>query len=89
VTTFTPVDTGVTTKVKGTKNYGTKQLVLGYLPGDAGQVILAAAVESKAHYSAKITAPAGRRATTGEIVYLDVIVTAYENVEGSANSSAS
>jgi hypothetical protein len=57
VTEFTPVDTGVTTKVKGTKNYGTKQLVIGYLPGDAGQAILATAVESKAHYSAKITAP--------------------------------
>jgi hypothetical protein len=72
--------------VKGTKNYGTKQLSIGYLPGDAGQVIIAAAVESKAHYSVKITAPLGDGEATPEIVYLDVIVTAYENVEGSANS---
>jgi hypothetical protein len=48
-------------------------------------VIIAAAVESKAHYSVKITAPTGDGESTGEIVYLDVLVTAYENVEGTVN----
>lgn len=85
VSTFTPVDTGVTAKYKGSKDYGTKQLRIGYLPSDAGQVIIAAAVESKNHYSVKITAPTGDGESTGEIVYLDVLVTAYENVEGTVN----
>jgi hypothetical protein len=42
VTEFTPVDTGVVTKVKGSKNYGTKTMTLGSRalagrPGVAGR----------------------------------------------------
>jgi hypothetical protein len=85
VNTFIPVDTGIVFKTKGTKDYGSMQLTLGDVPGDAGQVILAAAVESKAHYSAKITYPLGNGEATNEIHYLDVLVSAYENQDGGAN----
>ena len=36
VTEFTDVATSTVTKVKGAKNYGTKSLVIGGIPGNAG-----------------------------------------------------
>lgn len=75
VATFTPVSTAVTNKLKGAINYGTKSFVLGALPSDAGQDIIETAVTSKLHYSVKIAYPAGAGETTGEIQYLDVLVT--------------
>ena len=79
VTEFTPVDTAVVTKVKGSKNYGTKSLTIGSIPGNAGQVILAAASESNARYSVKITYP------DTSIHYLDVLVSKYDQVDGAVN----
>lgn len=76
---FTPVDTAVVTKVKGSKNYGTMALMLGHLPANAGQVILAAAAESNAHYSVRIVYD------DGEIHYLDVLVAAHENQDGTVD----
>src|SRR4051812_29178925 len=46
ITEFTPIDTAVVTKVKGSKNYGTMSLVMGNVPGDAGQVLLLTASEA-------------------------------------------
>lgn len=83
--TFTPVDTGVTWKTKGTKDYGKKSFTFGYVPVDVGQVILAAAVESKAHYSVKIGYPIGDTEATGEIHYLDVLVSSMQYKDGAAN----
>jgi len=79
VTEFTPVDTSVVTKIKGSKNYGTMALTIGSIPSDAGQAILEAAAESNAHYSAKLTYP------DGEIHYMDVLVSKKEYQDGSAN----
>lgn len=79
VTEFTPVDTSVVTKVKGSKNYGTKSLTIGSIPGNAGQVILAAASESTARYSVKITYP------DTSIQYFDVLVSKYEQQDGAVN----
>ena len=79
VTEFTPVDTAVVTKVKGSKNYGTKSLTIGSIPGNAGQVILAAASEASARYSVKITYP------DTSIHYLDVLVSKYDQVDGAVN----
>ena len=79
VTEFTPVDTSVVTKVKGSKNYGTKSLTLGSIPGNAGQIILKAASESTARYSVKITYP------DTSIHYLDVLVSKYDQVDGAVN----
>lgn len=76
---FTPVDTAVVAKMKGSKNYGTKSLVIGNMPGDGGQVILKAASESNNHYSVKVTFP------DGAVHYLDVIVADFEYVQGAAN----
>jgi hypothetical protein len=76
---FTPVDTGVVNKMKGSKNYGSIGLVIGSIPGDAGQAILKLAAESTAHYSAKLTYP------DGEIHYLDVIVGKFEYQDGAVN----
>jgi hypothetical protein len=77
---FTPVDTAVVAKVKGSKNYGTMSMMFGHLPGNAGQVILAAAAESNAHYSVKIAYQ------DGEVHYLDVLVAKYENQDGDVNT---
>lgn len=76
---FTPVDTAVVAKVKGSKNYGTMTMMFGHKPGDAGQAILAAAFESTAHYSAKVAYQ------DGEIHYLDVLVSKHENQDGTVN----
>jgi hypothetical protein len=79
VTEFTPVETAVITKIKGSKNYGTMSLVIGNVPGNAGQVILKAASESTARYSAKITYP------DTVVHYLDVLVSKFEYVDGAVN----
>lgn len=79
ITEFTPVDTAVVTKVKGSKNYGTKSLTLGSVPSDAGQVILDAAAESNNHYSGKLTYP------SGAIHYMDVLIAKADYVDGAVN----
>jgi len=82
VLTFTPVATGVINKLKGSKDYGQKAFVLGCLPSDSGQDLLRTASESTAHYSVKITYPLGEGEATGEIHYLDVLVSSFENQDG-------
>lgn len=79
ITEFTPIATAVVTKVKGSKNYGTMALTLGSIPANAGQVLIAAAAESTARYSAKLTYP------DGEIHYLDVLVAKAEYQDGAVN----
>jgi len=79
VTEFTPVDTNTVTKIKGSKNYGTKTLSIGSIPGNVGQVILAAASESTNRYSVKITYP------DTSVNYLDVLVSKFEQVDGTSN----
>lgn len=76
---FTPVDTAVVAKMKGSKNYGTMALSVGSIPSNAGQVILKTASESTAHYSGKLTYP------DGEIHYMDVLVAKHEYQDGSVN----
>lgn len=85
MSTFTPVDTGIVEKFNGSKNFGAKSFVLGNVPANAGQVIVKAASESEAHYSVKITYPTGPGETTGEIHYLDVIVTRYKFTDGATD----
>lgn len=79
VTEFTPIDTGVVAKVKGSKNYGNMSMSLGDLPGDAGQVLLKAASESRNHYSFKVTYP------DGAVHYIDALVSKFEVQDGSVN----
>lgn len=81
VTTFTPVDTAVVTKLKGAKNYGTKTLTIGNIAGDAGQVIMKAASESNNRYSVKVTY------SDGEVHYLDVLVSAYSYNDGTVDAA--
>lgn len=76
---FTPVDTAVVTKIKGSKNYGTMALMIGSIPSNAGQAIIDAASESNNHYSAKLSYP------DGEVHYLDVLVAKKEYQDGSVN----
>lgn len=83
--TFIPVDTGVVWKTKGTKDYGKMSFTLGDVPSDAGQVIIAAAAESKAHYSLKLTYPLGDSEATNEIHYIDVLVSGAQWKAGAAN----
>jgi hypothetical protein len=87
VNTFTPVDTGVVEKSKGSKDYGNMQLAIGYVPGDAGQALALAAAESKSRYSARITYPLGDGEVTAESHYLEVLVTKAVNTEGGANDT--
>jgi hypothetical protein len=81
VTEFTPVDTAVVAKVKGSKNYGMMSLVMANLPSDPGQVLLKTASESLSavHYSIEVRYP------DNEYHYLDVIVTKLEYVDGAVN----
>jgi hypothetical protein len=79
VTEFTPIDTAVVAKIKGSKNYGNMDLTLAALPSDSGQDLLETASESSAHYSVKLT-----YADTS-IHYLDVLVFKFEQVGGSVN----
>lgn len=79
ITEFTPVDTAVVTKVKGSKNYGTKTMTLGSVPSQAGQVLLDEAAESNNHYSVKMTYP------SGAIHFLDVLVAKAEYIDGAVN----
>lgn len=80
VSEFTPVDTAVTAKIKGSRNYGTKSITIGNISNDAGQAILAAAADSNNHYSVKILYP------DGEIHYMDVLVTKYVYDDGSVDN---
>lgn len=79
VTEFTPIDTAVVNKVKGSKNYGTLSLTMASVPSDAGQAILKTASESNAHFSVELRYP------DSEYHYLDVIVTKLEYVDGTVN----
>lgn len=80
VATFTPVKTARVTKIKGSKDYGTMNLMIGSIPSNSGQAILRAAAESTAHYSAKLEYP------DGEVHYLDVLVSKFEYQDGDANA---
>ena len=80
ISTFIPIDTAVVAKIKGSKDYGKMALTIGDMPGDAGQVILAAAAESPNHYSVKIIYQDGAKH------YLDVLVAKFEYVDGPVNS---
>lgn len=75
VSTFTAVKDAAVQKFKGSKNYGTKNLMLGNLPSDTGQALAITASESTNRYSAKITYPLRAGEATAEIQYLDVLVT--------------
>lgn len=81
VTKFTPIDTAVVAKVKGSKDYGVISLSMANLPSDPGQAILKTASEalSNVHYSIEVRYP------DDEYHYLDVIVPKLEYVDGAVN----
>lgn len=79
ITEFTPVDTAVVAKIKGSKNYGTMSLSIGYIPVDAGQALLKSASESNNHYSVEVRYP------DTSVHYLDVLVSKFEYVDGAVN----
>lgn len=83
---FTAVDDAIVQKFKGSKNYGTKQLVLGNIPSDSGQDILAAAAESNNRYSIKITYPLRQGEVTNEVHYLDALITSFSYQDGPVDS---
>lgn len=82
---FTAVNDAVVQKLKGSKNYGTMNLMIGHVPGDAGQTIVRAASESQNRYSVKVLYPVGDGEATPETHYLDVLVASAENQDGGAN----
>ena len=86
ITEFTPVDTGIVQKIKGSINYGALNLMIGQVSSDAGQDIIDAAFASKNRYSLKITYPVRTGESTAEIHYLDVLVTKRTWQDGSANT---
>lgn len=85
VSTFTAIANSVVQKFKGSKNYGTMNLVIGNMPSDAGQDIIETAAESTARYSVKITYPLRAGESTGEIHYLDVLVSKREFQDGAVD----
>lgn len=82
VAKFTPMDTAVVAKVKGSKDYGIISLSMANLPSDPGQAILKTASEtlSNVHYSVELRYP------DDEYHYFDVIVTKFEYVDGSVDA---
>ena len=80
ISKFTPVDTSVVTKLKGSRDYGSKTVKLGNISGDAGQAIMKTASESNAHYSVKI------EYDDGECHFLDVLVSKYEYTDGTVDN---
>jgi len=86
INTFTPVDTAVIEKFKGSKDYGQMAVVLGHLPSDAGQDIVAAAFESQNRYSLRITYPLRAGESANEKHYLDVLVSSFRYSDGDANA---
>lgn len=57
--TFNPIDTRGTRKYKGSFNEGSKTLSIAYDAGDAGMVLLKAALDSDDDYSFKVAYPGG------------------------------
>jgi hypothetical protein len=82
VTQRKPIKTGVIAKAKGSKDYGTMSMTIGSIPGSAGQILLNAAFESNAHYSAKLLY------ADGEEHYMDVLVTKFEYQDGAADDNS-
>ncbi len=82
---FTNVADAIVQKLKGSKNYGTMQLMIGNVPGNAGQVLLASASESQNRYSARIVYPLGDGEVSAEAHYLDVLVASREIQDGAVN----
>jgi hypothetical protein len=75
VSQFTAVSDGVIQKFPGAINYGALNMTLGCMPSDAGQDIVDAAFASRNRYSLKIAYPTRTGESSGEIHYLDVLVT--------------
>lgn len=73
---FTPLGTGVTTKLAGKINYGNLTVVGAQMFADAGQDIVRTAAGSSSRYSLKLTNP------DTSIVYFDVLVTKDEDQGG-------
>ena len=86
VSTFTGVGDKTVQKFKGSVNYGALNLVLGCMPSDAGQDLIEAAFAGDSRYSAKIAYPARTGESTGEIHYLDVLVTKRVWQDGSVDN---
>ena len=86
VTEFTPVDSGVVQKIKGSINYGALNLMIGQVSSDGGQDVIDAAFASKNRCSVKIAYPVRTGESTGEIHYLDVLVTKRVWQDGAANN---
>lgn len=86
VLTFTAVADAIVQKLKGSKDYGTMNLVLGNIPANTGQILLATASESQNRYSARITYPLGDGEITPEIHYLDVLVVTRNFTDGDVNA---
>lgn len=85
VLTFTNVADAIVQKLKGSKDYGTMNVMVGNVKSDAGQVLLATASESQNRYSARITYPLGDGEVTPEIHYLDVLVVSFTFNDGAVN----
>jgi hypothetical protein len=85
VTPFTNVADSIVQKIKGSKDYGTMSLMMGYVPGDTGQVLLETAAESTSRYSVRVSYPLGTGEVTAEYHFLDVLVSKKENQDGATN----
>jgi hypothetical protein len=86
VLTFTNVGDAIVQKLKGSKDYGTMNLVLGNVESNTGQVLLATASESQNRYSARIIYPLGDGEVSPSTHYLDVLVVSRNFQDGDVNA---
>ena len=83
VTSFTPVNSGVVNKRKGSKDYGTMSLSLASDIADAGQILLKAGfdgAQEQTIHSFEITDNAGN------ITYFMGLISSFTTVRGDANA---
>lgn len=86
VSTFTAVADSVVQKFPGAINYGSMNVTLGQVSSDTGQDLIDTAFGSRNRYSLKVSYPVRTGESTGEIHYLDVLVTKREWMDGAVDN---
>lgn len=86
VSRFVAVADAVVQKFKGAVDYGSMNLMLGCMSSDTGQDLIDTAFASKNRHSVKISYPLRTGESTGEIHYLDVLVTKRTWQDGSVDN---
>ena len=84
ITTFTPVNSGVVNKRKGSIDYGTMSLAIAKDAADTGQILLKAGFDGAQRntvHSIKVQEP-----DSGDVAYFMGVISSFTTVRGDANA---